>query len=106
MQGNTSLQAFIVDKIDNLKAQDITTLDVKGKSPITDYFVICTGTSSLHVRSIADYLLDQARAAGFDTLGSEGRETGEWIVVDLGETIVHVMQEESRELYQLEKLWS
>lgn len=106
MLGNTTLQAFIVDKIDDLKAQDITTLDVRGKSTITDYLVICTGTSSRHVMSIADHLLEQARAAGIDTLGSEGRDTGEWIVVDLGETIVHVMQEESRELYQLEKLWS
>jgi ribosome-associated protein len=104
--GNTILQAFIVDKIDDIKAQNITTLDVRGKSTITDYLVICTGTSSRHVMSIADHLLEQARAAGIDTLGSEGRDTGEWIVVDLGETIVHVMQEESRELYQLEKLWS
>lgn len=106
MLGNTILQAFIVDKIDDIKAQNITTLDVRGKSTITDYLVICTGTSSRHVMSIADHLLEQARAAGIDTLGSEGRDTGEWIVVDLGETIVHVMQEESRELYQLEKLWS
>lgn len=105
MQGQT-LQNFIIDKVDDLKAQDIVKIDVRGKSSITDCMIICSGTSSRHVVSIAEHLSEQARAAGLDSPASEGKETGDWIVVDLGEAIVHVMQEESRQLYELEKLWS
>lgn len=105
MQGKT-LQDFVIDKIDDLKGQDILPLDVRGKSSITDYMVIATGTSSRHVSSIADYVAKEARLAGAEMMGIEGTQTGEWVIVDLGDVIVHIMQEESRALYQLEKLWS
>lgn len=101
-----ALQTFVVDKIDDLKGQDIITLDVQGKSSITDYMVICTGTSSRHVVSIADHVAQESRAAGTIPLGVEGENSGDWVVVDLGDVIVHVMQEDSRRLYELEKLWS
>ncbi|QCR36795.1 ribosome silencing factor [Nissabacter sp. SGAir0207] len=105
MQGK-ALQDFVIDKIDDLKGQDIISLDVTGKSSITDCMIICTGTSSRHVMSIAGHVVEEAKAAGLDTLGVKGVNDTEWIVVDLGEVIVHVMQEESRALYELEKLWS
>lgn len=105
MQGQT-LQSFVIDKIDDIKAQDIVTIDVRGKSSITDIMIICTGTSTRHVMSIADHLIQESRYAGMIPLGSEGRGIGDWVVVDLGEIIVHVMEEESRKLYELEKLWS
>ena len=105
MQG-PALHAFIADKIDDLKGRDIVTIDVRGKSSITDCMVICTGTSSRHVMSIADHVVQESRAAGLLPMGVEGENTGDWIVVDLGDVIVHVMQEESRRLYELEKLWS
>ncbi|GAA0514196.1 ribosome silencing factor [Tatumella terrea] len=104
MQGQT-LQSFVIDKVDDLKAQNIIAIDVRGKSSITDCMVICTGTSNRHVISIADHLVQESRAAGMLPLGTDGKDAGEWVVVDLGEVIVHVMQEEARELYELEKLW-
>ncbi|EBW0441936.1 ribosome silencing factor [Salmonella enterica subsp. enterica serovar Typhimurium] len=105
MQGK-ALQDFVIDKIDDLKGQDIIALDVQGKSSITDCMIICTGTSSRHVMSIADHVVQSSRAAGMLPLGVEGENAANWIVVDLGDVIVHVMQEESRRLYELEKLWS
>ena len=93
MQGK-ALQDFVIDKIDDLKGQDIIALDVQGKSSITDCMIICTGTSSRHVMSIADHVVQESRAAGLLPLGVEGENSADWIVVDLGDVIVHVMQEE------------
>lgn len=101
-----SLHDFIIDKIDDLKGENIVTLDVRGKSSITDYMIICTGTSNRHVNSIATHLLDEAKKQGYLILGSEGQNDADWIVVDLDSVMVHVMKEESRQLYELEKLWS
>jgi ribosome-associated protein len=101
-----SLQDFIIDKIDDLKGKDIVTLDVRGKSSITDYMIICTGTSNRHVSSIANHLLDEAKKQGYLVLGSEGKSDADWVVVDMDSVIIHIMQEESRQLYELEKLWS
>lgn len=105
LQGK-ALQDFVIDKIDDLKGQDIIALNVQGKSSITDCMIICTGTSSRHVISIADHVVQESRAAGLMPLGIEGKNGADWIVVDLGDVIVHVMQDESRRLYELEKLWS
>lgn len=104
MQGQ-QLQDFIIDKIDDLKGQQITALNVQGKSSITDYMVICTGTSTRHVISVAEYVAKEAKLAGVEPMGIEGTQTGDWVIVDLGDVIVHVMQEESRAAYQLERLW-
>lgn len=104
MQGE-QLKDFLADKADDMKAQDIITLDVKGKSSVTDYMVICTGTSKRHVASIADHIAIESKKEGIEPLGVDGEQEGEWVVVDMGSTMVHVMQEEHRELYQLEKLW-
>jgi len=105
LQGK-ALQEFVIDKIDDLKGQDIVALDVQGKSSITDCMIICTGTSTRHVSSIADHVVQESRAAGLIPLGVDGKNAADWVVVDLGDVIVHVMQEESRQLYALEKLWS
>ena len=104
LQGK-ELQDFVIDKIDDLKGQDIIAIDVKGRSSITDCMIICTGTSTRHVASIADHVVQESRAAGMMPLGIEGEAIADWVVVDLGDVIVHVMQEESRRLYELEKLW-
>ncbi|CDG22081.1 conserved protein of unknown function [Xenorhabdus poinarii G6] len=105
MQG-TELQQFVIDKLEDSKAQDIVSIDVRGKSSITDCMIICTGTSSRHLMSVADNLVDDCRQAGIIPLGVEGQGISDWIVVDLGEIMVHVMQEDSRRMYELEKLWS
>ena len=104
MQGK-ALQDFLIDKIDDLKGQDIIAIDVHGRSSITDCMIICTGTSSRHVASIADHVVQESRAAGLMPLGVEGEAIADWVVVDLGDVIVHVLQDESRRLYELEKLW-
>ena len=105
MQGK-ALQEFVIDKIDDLKGQDIVALDVQGKSSITDCMIICPGTSTRHVSSIADHVAQESKSAGLMPLAVEGKNAADWVIVDLGEVIVHVMQEESRQLYELEKLWS
>ncbi|WP_084616252.1 ribosome silencing factor [Xenorhabdus szentirmaii] len=105
LQG-TELQQFVIDKLEDSKAQDIVSIDVRGKSSITDCMVICTGTSSRHLMSVADNLIDDCREVGIMPLGVEGQGISDWIVVDLGEIMIHVMQEDSRRMYELEKLWS
>lgn len=96
----------IVEQLDNLKAKDILVLDVKGKSPITDDLVICTGNSSRHVASLAENLIAYCKQHQIESFGAEGFNTSDWIVVDFGQMMVHIMQEEARTLYQLEKLWA
>ncbi|MBY7924170.1 ribosome silencing factor [Vibrio fluvialis] len=99
------LKDFLADKADDMKAVDIVTLDVQGKSSVTDYMIICSGTSKRHVSSIADHVASEAKKAGVEPLGIDGENEGEWVVVDMGTTMLHVMQEEHRAMYQLEKLW-
>jgi ribosome-associated protein len=100
-----ALNDFLIDKADDMKAEDIKTINVQGKSSITDFMIVCTGNSKRHVASIADHVAKEAKIAGVEPLGIDGEALGEWVVVDLGTTMVHIMQEEQRELYQLEKLW-
>tara|TARA_E500000081_G_scaffold104900_1_gene106294 strand:+ start:129 stop:446 length:318 start_codon:yes stop_codon:yes gene_type:complete len=99
------LLAFALDKIDDMKARDVIQLDVTGSSDVTDYMIVCSGTSRRHVLSIADNLAKEARHAGEEPIGYEGQSDGEWALVDLGDVIVHVMQDQARSYYDLEKLW-
>ncbi|MGY3569010.1 ribosome silencing factor [Vibrio sp. SCSIO 43135] len=101
-----ALNDFLADKADDMKALDIKTIDVQGKSSVTDFMIICTGTSKRHVASIADHVANEIKKIGLIPLGMDGEKEGEWVVLDMGSTMLHVMQEEHRELYQLEKLWS
>ena len=102
---NKQLLEFVLDKIDDLKARDIETIDVAATSSITDYMVICSGNSKKHVQSIADHAALEAKQADEPALGLEGMEEGEWVLVDFGSVILHVMQDSTRDFYQLEKLW-
>ena len=99
------LKAFVIEKIEDLKGRDIVDLDVKEKSSITETMLVCSGNSKRHVISIAENIIVQSKQAGNPPLGIEGRDTGDWVLVDLGDIIVHVMQDEARDFYQLEKLW-
>lgn len=101
-----ALAELAVNALDDLKGVDITTIDVRDKTSITDTLVIASGTSERHVRSLADRVLDNARAAGVRPLGVEGEQGGEWLLIDLGDVVVHVMLPEKRDFYNLEKLWS
>jgi len=105
LQG-TQLLDFIVDNLEDMKAKKIVTLDVTKLSPMADKLIICSGTSSRHCRSIANSLLVEAKKAGIPPLGIEGLKEGGWVLLDMNEVIVHVMDDESREFYKLEQLWS
>lgn len=101
----TALVKFVVDKIEDMKGRDVAVLDVQQQSSITDHMVICSGNSKRHVQSIAHNILSQAKQADVNIIGSEGTDAGEWVLVDLGDVVVHVMQDDTRDFYQLEKLW-
>lgn len=101
-----NLVEFLTTTLDDLKAQDIQAIDVKGKSSITDAMIVCTGTSSRHVASVADKLVEEAKKSGVEVFAAEGKAVADWVVVDFGQAIVHILQADSREMYQLEKLWA
>lgn len=91
--------------LEELKAEDILSLDVRDLTTVTDYMLIATGTSGRHVRALADQVEEQAREQGVRTLGKEGLDSAEWVLIDLGDVLVHIMQREARTFYDLEKLW-
>ncbi|MEI6896072.1 MAG: ribosome silencing factor [Psychromonas sp.] len=99
------LKAFVVTQIEDMKAKDIIIIDVAGTSDVTDTMIICTGNSKRHVRSIAEQTALHAKRAGEPPIGVEGLEGSEWVLVDLGNVVLHVMQDETRQFYDLEKLW-
>lgn len=92
--------------LDELKARDAVQIDVRGKSSVTDYLVIASGTSTRHVKSIADEVVRFAKKLGVAPLGVEGEREAEWVLVDLDDVIVHVMLPRVREFYALERLWT
>ncbi len=100
------LKQLAIDALDDLKAEDIVAIDVRGKTTVTDWVVVATGSSSRHVKSIANNVVAEAKKSGSTLLGIEGESEGEWVLVDLGDVIVHVMQRQVREYYDLESLWS
>ena len=100
------LVELVEESMRDLKAVDIRVLDVGAMTSITDFMVIASGTSDRHVRSIADRVVERAKQAGLSALGIEGHEYGEWVLVDLGDVVVHVMQPATRDFYKLENLWA
>ena len=101
-----ALTDLVVDALDDVKAKDIVRLDVRDMTVVTDYMVIASGTSNRHVKALVDNVAEKARAAGRRPIGIEGEDGGEWVLLDLGDTLVHVMLPKVREFYNLEKLWS
>lgn len=99
------LTDLVVAALDDMKGTDIRVFDVSGVTPITDRMVIVTGRSDRHVKSLAQSVVVRAKAADHAPRGTEGQRQGDWVLVDLGDVVVHVMQPQARAFYQLEKLW-
>jgi ribosome-associated protein len=100
------LLSIATDALDDLKGLDPAVLDVRGKCTVTDYLVVVSGTSNRHVKALADEVVQKAKDAGVQPMGVEGTEVSEWILVDIGDVVVHVMMPKTRDFYQLEKFWS
>jgi ribosome-associated protein len=100
------LLKLVKDSLEDMKARDLRVLDVRKLTSITDYLVVVSGTSDRHVRSVASRLVEAAKAAGQMPIGVEGEESAEWVLVDLADVVVHVMQPRVREFYKLEDLWA
>jgi len=101
-----TLNKILLQAIDDLKGNDVVTLDVRDLSDVMDTLIIVSGTSNRHVKSLVDNAVDEAKKAGFKPIGLEGKEGGEWVLVDFGDTVVHAMMPITRRFYDLEKLWS
>jgi ribosome-associated protein len=100
------LRDLVVETLNDMKARDITVMDVRGKTAVTDYMIVASGTSDRHVKSIAETIAYRSKEAGEPALGSEGVAEGEWALVDLNGVVVHVMLPKVRDFYNLERLWS
>jgi len=99
------LRLQVHEALEQLKAKDIREIDVRGKTGVTDWMVIASGTSTRHVKAIADEVIKQAKIIGNPPLGVEGEREAEWVLVDLGDVVVHVMLPRVRDTYLLERLW-
>jgi len=100
------LEQLVLDTLADMKAQDISVMDVRGKTAVTDFMIVASGTSDRHVKAIAETVAFRAKAAGEPPLGTEGVNEGEWALVDLNGVVVHVMLPKVRDYYNLERLWS
>ena len=99
------LQKIAVAALEDVKAKDIEVLNTSKLSALFDRIIIATGDSNRHVKSLARNVYDKVKEAGGQVIGIEGEETGEWVLVDLGDIVVHVMQPVTRSYYNLEELW-
>ena len=100
------LLSLIESALDDVKAQDVISLDVSSLTDLTDYMVIASGTSNRHVNSLAENVELEAKKAGYRALGVEGKDASEWVLVDFADVVVHIMQPSIRSFYDLESLWS
>ena len=100
-----TMREEILRALSEAKGQDIRSLDVRGATDFTDYMIIASGTSSRHVQTLADKVRDHMRTLGCRPVGAEGEQTGDWVLIDFGDVVVHLMRPQVRDFYNLEKLW-
>jgi ribosome-associated protein len=96
---------LVLDSVEDSKAENITSINIAGKSALGDYMVVVSGRSNRHVTAIADHLIDDLKAEGISAR-VEGLETGDWVLIDSGDVIVHIFRPEIREFYNIEKMWA
>ena len=101
-----ALQAVILAKLDDDKAEDVVVIDLQGKSPLADAVVVASGRSARHVSALADHLQRALKDAGFGRVQVEGLPQADWVLLDAGDVIVHLFRPEVRAFYQIEKIWS
>lgn len=99
------LKKVVLESLEDLKADNVCVLDVKDRTSVTDLMIIASGTSSRHVKSLADNVVSEVKDHGGKPLGVEGGATNDWVLVDLGEIVVHVMMPATRSFYDLERFW-
>ena len=99
------LRDYILTALDDIQAEDIKLLEVTEISSFTDYMIIATGRSDRHVKAAADAVIEHLQEKGIKPIGKEGFETGEWVLLDFDDAVVHVMRQTTREFYDLEGLW-
>lgn len=104
--GTDALEALVLDALEDDKAEDIVSIDLNGKSSVTDVMVVASGRSNRHVGAIADHLIRKLKEAGHGRAKVEGLKTCDWVLIDAGDVIVHVFRPEVRSFYDLEKMWS
>ena len=97
---------LVLESLEDSKAENVISIDIAGKSALGDYMVVVSGRSNRHVTAIADHLLDDLKAEGFGNPRIEGLETGDWVLIDAGDIIVHIFRPEIREFYNIEKMWA
>ena len=102
----SDLKEIVINTLDLNKAQDIVTIDLKDKSFMADYMIIASGTSSRHIQSLSEQVLEKLKNNGVKESRIEGKESGEWKLVDGIDLIVHIFHPEKRKFYELEKIWS
>lgn len=95
----------VLSSLDDDKAEDVVQIDLRGKTEIGDYMIVCSGRSSRHVASMSEKLVERLKAEFGRTSRTEGKGTGDWVLIDTGDVIVHIFRPEVREFYQLEKMW-
>ncbi len=100
------LKEIVLNALEDIKAKDVACLDVKPLTSMADYMIVASGSSNRHLKSMADQVLEDSKKNGVKPLGVEGERGSEWMLVDLGDIIVHLMTPETRKFYDLEKLWS
>ena len=106
MEDSDRLLDIVLAALDDMKGVDVRVIDVRELTAITDRMVIVSGTSTRHVKALADNVALQAKQNGYQPLGVEGENAAEWVLVDLADVVVHIMMPEIRDFYALEKLWS
>ena len=103
---NRDISRLVIEALDDLKGASIKSIDVRGLTSITDFMVITTARSNTHAKALADSVVKKSKESGLEIVGTEGRGQSEWVLVDLGDVVVHIMTESMRVLYSLEDLWN